>query len=92
MKTIKSLSVEENVQEKFSRENEGGLYSMNVEATKITALYGNASFLILGLAMSAMLYYGGKGIIGGTLTVGELVAFLTYMLTMMWPLRPLASR
>lgn len=88
VKTIKSLSVEENVQEKFSRENEG-LYSMNVEATKITALYGNASFLILGLAMSAMLYYGGKGIIGGTLTVGELVAFLTYMLTMMWPLRAL---
>lgn len=88
VKTIKSLSVEENVQEKFSGENEG-LYSMNVEATKITALYGNASFLILGLAMSAMLYYGGKGIIGGTLTVGELVAFLTYMLTMMWPLRAL---
>lgn len=88
VKTIKSLSVEENVQEKFSRENEG-LYSMNVEATKITALYGNASFLILGLAMSAMLYYGGRAIIGGTLTVGELVAFLTYMLTMMWPLRAL---
>ncbi|ASJ10446.1 ABC transporter [Thermococcus sp. P6] len=88
VKTVKALSVEENIQKKFSTENEE-LYSMNVEATKITALYGNASFLILGLAMSAMLYYGGRAIIGKTLTVGELVAFLTYMLTLMWPLRAL---
>ena len=88
IKTIKSLSVEENIQEKFSKENEN-LYSLNIDAIKITALYGNAPFLILGLAMSAMLYYGGKAIIAKTLTVGELVAFLTYMLTMMWPLRAL---
>lgn len=88
MKTIKSLSVEGDVQEKFSRENDR-LYSLNVEATKVTALYGNAPFLILGVAMSVMFYYGGKAIIENTLTVGELVAFLTYMLTMMWPLRAL---
>ncbi|CAB49222.1 ABC transporter ATP-binding protein [Pyrococcus abyssi] len=88
IKTIKSLSVEENVQTKFSQENEE-LYSLNVKAMKITALYGNAPFLVLGLAMSTMFYYGGKAIIQNTLTVGELVAFLTYMLTMMWPLRAL---
>lgn len=88
VKTIKALSVEEKVQEKFQRENEE-LYKLNVEATKITALYGNAPFLIMGIAMSAMLYYGGKAIIAQNLTVGELTAFLTYMLTMTWPLRAL---
>ena len=88
VKTIKSLSVEENIHGKFSKDNDG-LYMLNVDATKITALYGNASFLILGVAMSVMFYYGGKAIVGNTLTVGELVAFLTYMLTMMWPLRAL---
>ncbi|RLF87161.1 ABC transporter ATP-binding protein [Thermococci archaeon] len=88
VKTIKTLSVEENIQGKFSKENEE-LYSLNVEATKITALYGNAPFLIMGTAMSAMLYYGGRAIMANTLTVGELTAFLTYMLTMTWPLRAL---
>ena len=88
VKTIKSLSVEKNIQEKFSKENDE-LYSLNVDATKIMALYGNAPFLILGVAMSVMFYYGGLAIIGNSLTVGELVAFLTYMLTMMWPLRAL---
>ena len=88
VKTIKSLSVEKDIQRKFSKDNVN-LYSLNVEATKITALYGNAPFLILGVAMSVMFYYGGMAIIENTLTVGELVAFLTYMLTMMWPLRAL---
>ena len=88
VKTIKTLSVEENIQGKFSKENEE-LYSLNVEATKITALYGNAPFLIMGTAMSVMLYYGGRAIMANTLTVGELTAFLTYMLTMTWPLRAL---
>ena len=88
VKTIKALSVEENIQGKFSKENEE-LYSLNVEATKITALYGNVPFLIMGTAMSVMLYYGGRAIMANTLTVGELTAFLTYMLTMTWPLRAL---
>ncbi|ASJ00426.1 ABC transporter ATP-binding protein [Thermococcus gorgonarius] len=88
IKTIKALSVEEEIHEKFERENEE-LYSLNVEATRIVAIYGNASFLVLGIAMSAMLYFGGRAIIVNTLTVGELAAFLTYMLTMTWPLRAL---
>jgi len=88
VKTIKSLSIEDNVKSKFSKENES-LYSLNVDATKITALYGNAPFLVLGIAMSVMFYFGSMAIIGSTLTVGELVAFLTYMLTIMWPLRAL---
>ncbi len=36
--------------------------------------------------MGAMFYYGGITIIKNALTVGELVAFLTYMLPMTWPL------
>nr|WP_048056137.1 ABC transporter ATP-binding protein [Pyrococcus sp. ST04] len=86
IKTIKSLAAEGYAQEKFSKENEQ-LFALNVQATKVTSMYGNAPFLIMGLAMSSMLYYGGRGIMNGTLTVGELTAFLTYMLTLMWPLR-----
>jgi len=88
VKTIKALSAEEEIQGKFQEENEK-LYSLNVQATRITALYGNAPFLVMGIAMGVMLYYGGKAIMSQNLTVGELTAFLTYMLTMTWPLRAL---
>lgn len=88
IKTVKALAIERYVYGKFESENER-LYRLNVEATRISSIYGNMSFLIMGLAMAGMLYYGGHAIIAGVLTVGELAAFLMYMLTMMWPLRAL---
>ena len=88
IKTVKSLAVESHIYEEFDRENKA-FYRHSLEASKLAALYGNAPLLVVGTAMAAMLYYGGNAIIDGTLTVGGLVAFLTYMLTLMWPLRAL---
>lgn len=88
IRAVKALSAEGYIAGRFDRENRE-LYNLNVEAAKVSALYGNAPFLIVGASMASMLYYGGKAILAGTLTVGELVAFLTYMVTLMWPLRAL---
>jgi len=88
IKTVKALAVENYILGKFDKENRE-LYRLNVDAARVSSIYGNTPFLIIGLAMSAMLFYGGKAIITHTLTVGELTAFLTYMLVMMWPLRAL---
>ncbi len=88
IRTVKALTAEDYAYQGFEREN-SKLFSQGVSASRISAFYGNSPFLVIGLAMSAMLYYGGTAILQGTLTVGELVAFLTYMLTLMWPLRAL---
>ena len=88
IRAVKALSAEGYIAGRFDRENRE-LYNLNVEAARVSALYGNAPFLIVGASMASMLYYGGKAILAGTLTVGELVAFLTYMVTLMWPLRAL---
>ncbi|MCE4628431.1 MAG: ABC transporter ATP-binding protein/permease [Desulfurococcales archaeon] len=88
IKTVKSLAVEDYIYRKFEAENEE-LYRLNVEATRISSIYGNLSFLVMGLSMGGMLYLGGRAILAGILSVGELAAFLMYMLTMMWPLRAL---
>ncbi|MCE4624424.1 MAG: ABC transporter ATP-binding protein/permease [Desulfurococcales archaeon] len=88
IKTVKALAVEEHLYARYDRENRR-LMEEALNAARITALYGNLSFLVMGVAMAGMLYFGGPLITEGTLTVGELVAFLTYMLTMMWPLRAL---
>ncbi|MEB3755985.1 MAG: ABC transporter ATP-binding protein/permease, partial [Desulfurococcales archaeon] len=88
IKTVKALAVENYIHGKFDKENHE-LYRLNIDAARVSSIYGNTPFLIIGLAMSAMLFYGGKAIITNTLTVGELTAFLTYMLVMMWPLRAL---
>lgn len=85
IKTVKSLAIEDAIYDRFKNENDK-YYDYNLKATKLSALYGNSPFLITGAAMSGMLYYGGQAIIAGTLTVGSLIAFLTYMLTLSWPL------
>ncbi|MCE4609950.1 MAG: ABC transporter ATP-binding protein/permease [Desulfurococcales archaeon] len=88
IKTVKSLAVEDSLFARFQDENKK-LYEYSVEATRITSLYGNLPFLVMGASMTGILLIGGRAIIGGGLTVGVLVAFLTYMLTMTWPLRAL---
>ncbi|MEB3765887.1 MAG: ABC transporter ATP-binding protein/permease [Desulfurococcales archaeon] len=88
IKTVKSLALEDSLFARFQDENKK-LYEYSVEATRITSLYGNLPFLVMGASMTGILLIGGRAIIGGGLTVGVLVAFLTYMLTMTWPLRAL---
>jgi len=85
VKTVKGLAIEPIIMNRFRRENDE-YYDASLEATKLTALYGDSSLLILALAMTGILYFGGQGILGGVITVGILAAFLTYMLTLSWPL------
>ncbi len=88
IKTVKSLALEDSLFSRFQDENKK-LYDYSVKATRITSIYGNLPFLVMGASMTGILLIGGRAIIGGALTVGVLVAFLTYMLTMTWPLRAL---
>lgn len=85
IKTVKSLAIEDTIYSRFTSENDK-YYDYSLKASKLSALYGNSPFLITGAAMSGMLYFGGQAIISGVLTVGSLIAFLTYMLTLTWPL------
>jgi len=88
VKTVKGLALEPIVAGKFWEENKR-YYQTYLQAARLSATYGTSSFLIMAFAMAGMLYYGGQAIVAGAITVGVLVAFLTYMLTMTWPLNML---
>jgi ATP-binding cassette subfamily B protein len=47
-------------------------------------------FLIIQLATAAILWFGGRAAIGGTVTVGEILAFSQYLATILVPLVMLA--
>ena len=86
IKTVKALTLEEGEITNFSRENDV-FTDLNLKAAKVRAIYGNASQLVLGGAMAAVLYYGAYAISSGSLSVGELAAFITYLTLLMWPMR-----
>ena len=85
VKIVKGLALEPIIMHRFQDENTE-YYNASLQATKLTAIYGDSSILILAVAMAFILYFGGHGILIGVITVGILAAFLTYMLTLRWPL------
>jgi len=88
VKTVKGLALEPAVLERFNDANRR-YYSLYLAAARLTSIYGNMSFLIMAFAMAGILYLGGELAASGAITVGVLAAFLTYMLTLMWPLNAL---
>jgi subfamily B ATP-binding cassette protein MsbA len=84
----------------FGREAyEGGRFSAAVDRSFRLALRGaetRAAFIpaitLLGfLAVAAVLWYGGRQVLAGALTLGELVSMLIYMLLIIAPIGSLAT-
>ena len=86
IRTIKALSIEDEMYEKFSCENDR-LLDFSLKASRVRSIYGYAGQLIVGIAVSLILLYGGYLIINGELTIGELTAFNSYFLMLLWPMR-----
>ena len=86
IKTVKSLTLEDLEIHRFHKENKE-FADLNLKAAKVRAVYGNASQLILGISMASVLYYGGYAVSAGILSIGELMAFITYLSLLMWPMR-----
>jgi ABC-type multidrug transport system fused ATPase/permease subunit len=56
----------------------------NVEANFLPGL-----LFLPTLGIAAVLYFGGKDVIAGTLTIGEFMLFITLLLQLVWPLEAL---
>ncbi len=57
----------------------------NLKVARISALFHALFGAIGGTALIIVLWFGGKGVITGTLTLGELVAFTGYLALLLFP-------
>lgn len=62
-------------------------FETSLAAAKIRAFYIPVVSFIMGLGLIIILWYGGSEVIGETLTIGGLVAFSTYLMMLMMPMR-----
>ncbi len=83
---IKLFGREQYANQQFGRMNEQ-YKNANVQAGRITSLWMPYVFVIMGLATGALMWYGGREVIAGTITLGTLVGFSTYIGMMMRPIR-----
>jgi HAD superfamily hydrolase (TIGR01549 family) len=65
------------------------ILDQNLEAARIRAFYVPLLAILPQLCLAAILWYGGRLVIDGQVTLGALVAFNSYLLLLAWPLQGL---
>lgn len=82
---IKSFNRENAERERFGVKNEEYL-KKNMYLAKLSASFHPLIMLVISMSSLIIIYFGGKQVIDGTFTLGELVAFLAYLGMLSWPM------
>ena len=85
---VRAFAREEFESAKFRRQAET-IYKQEIEINRLLASNSPVMSFAMLLAMAAILWYGGRQVIAGTLTQGELVQFLFYLVMLSLPVRML---
>jgi ATP-binding cassette, subfamily B, multidrug efflux pump len=88
IRVVKAFGRENGEAEKFDEQNRE-LLKKNIFAVRIWAYYFPFLGFLTGLAAAVILWYGGREVIFGRMQLGELVAFNSYLLMLVMPMRML---
>lgn len=67
----------------------GGLLAENLTAARLRAFYTPLLATLPQVSMAIILWYGGRLVVDGRITLGTLVAFNSYVAMLVWPLQSL---
>ncbi len=87
-RVVRAFAREEYENQKFRRQAEV-IYNLEIEANNLLASNSPLMTFALLLAMGGILWYGGRQVVAGTLTAGQLAQFLLYLVMFNMPVRML---
>jgi ATP-binding cassette subfamily B protein len=85
VKVVKSYNQEEDQIKNFAGLNKTYI-DLNLSLARIRGLFMPSIYGVVGIIILLLLYFGGKQVINGTITLGTLVAFIFYLMSIMWPM------
>ncbi|WAA10861.1 ABC transporter transmembrane domain-containing protein [Fervidibacillus albus] len=85
MKVIKTFGQEKENIESFRKQSED-VVQKNINVAKIDSLYDPTISVVVGLSFFLSIGFGAKFVVDGELTIGELIAFNTYLGMLIWPM------
>jgi len=88
VRVVKAFGRERQEVAKLQREA-GGLLDENLTAARLRAFYTPLLAALPQLSMAIILWYGGRLVVDGHITLGTLVAFNSYVVMLVWPLQSL---
>jgi ATP-binding cassette subfamily B protein len=83
-RVVRAFAREDYESQKFRRQAET-LYNQEIEANNLLAANSPVMSFALLMAMAAVLWYGGRQVVAGALTQGQLVQFLLYLVMLSAP-------
>jgi ABC-type multidrug transport system fused ATPase/permease subunit len=88
VRVVKAFAREDRQLERF-RGQVGRVWDQAMVTTRLQAFYNPFIGFLPQLGLAAILFYGGRQVIDGRLTVGEFSAFYAYLLMLLSPMRTL---
>ena len=88
VRVVKSFAREDRQLERF-RGRVGRVFDQAMLTTRLQAFYNPFIGFLPQAGLAAILFYGGRQVIDGRLTIGEFSAFYTYLLMLLSPMRTL---
>ncbi len=89
MRVVQSFSREMANAQQFDRVNVENLQA-NIQAAKISALFFPLVDILGSLGTCLVLWFGGTGVIDGSISLGVLVAFMSYVTRFFMPIREIS--
>ncbi len=89
VRVTKSLAREEKELADFQNLT-GSMYQASFRASWLSALFLPVVQLISAIGAAVVVWYGGRLALSGSITVGEIQAFVSYVMFMMWPVQEMA--
>jgi ATP-binding cassette subfamily B protein len=84
IRVVKAYSQENAFVRLFSDANREYM-QRSLHLVRIQGVYNPLLVLLLGISSLGVLWYGGRLVIAGTITLGDLVAFMAYLVMLTWP-------
>ncbi|MFL5827908.1 MAG: ABC transporter ATP-binding protein [Thermoleophilaceae bacterium] len=88
VRVVKAFAQEERQFTRFSRQV-GRVFDQSMVSTRLRAFYNPFIGFLPNLGLAALLFFGGRQAIQGTISVGEFVAFYGYVALLTGPMRML---
>ncbi len=85
IRVVKSFVQEENEKEKFTKANQRN-FDTNMHLVKIQGLFEPIVHFISALSYLIVIWYGGTLVIKGNISLGDFVAFISYLGLLVWPM------
>ena len=85
IRVVKSGAHEPTRHREFAAVNDR-YFDLNMRLIHVQGLFHPLLYLLAGLAVVAVLYFGGGSVVSGRITLGTFVAFTLYLAMLIWPM------